>query len=75
MAKMNWNRPNNGYEREPWQKDWQPTEKKRLTSKAFWNEPVVIKPKAFNYSYPTWKKIKPKMTDEQRKRIQALRIK
>jgi hypothetical protein len=22
MTQMNWNRPNNGYEKEPWQKKW-----------------------------------------------------
>jgi hypothetical protein len=57
MAKMNWNRPNGGYEREPWQKPFE-TEKKS---------------KPFTYSYSTWKQIEPKMTDELRKKIQALR--
>jgi hypothetical protein len=72
MAKMNWNRPNGGYEREPWQKEWKPMEKKRLTSKTFWNEPVTVIPK---FNRPFIKKSEPQMTEEQRRRIQALRKK
>lgn len=68
---MNWNRPNGGYEREPWQKEWKPNIKKRTNR----NESSEDISKAFHYSYPTWKKIEPKMTDELRKKIQALRIK
>lgn len=33
MAKMNWNRPNNGYELEPWQKRYQPAAKPKLSPK------------------------------------------
>jgi hypothetical protein len=62
MARMNWNRPNGGYEREPWDKD------KQYSGKAKSEKP-------FFYSYATWKKIEPVMTDEQRKKIQALRKK
>jgi len=61
MAKMNWNRPNGGYESEPWRKAWEPKKEK-------FKQPV-------HYSYPTWKKVEPKMTAEQRKKIQALRTK
>ena len=74
---MNWNRPNNGYEREPWQKAWQPIEKIRQTSKAFWNEPV---PKFIPSPFAI--KVRQKinksgyvMTDEIRAKIQALRKK
>jgi len=61
MAKMNWNRPNNGYESEPWRKVWEPKKEKSK--------------KPFHYSYPTWKQVEPKMTDEARIKIQALRKK
>jgi hypothetical protein len=61
MARMNWNRPNGGYEKEPWQKSWEKDSKKQN--------------KKTHYSYSTWKKVEPKMTDELRKKIQALRKK
>ena len=62
---MNWNRPNGGYESEPWRKPWSPkTDKPK---------------KSFHYSYSTWKKKEsnkePIMTEELRKKIQALRKK
>ena len=60
MARLNWNRPNGGYESEPWRKDW--SDPKKEKSK-----------KPFHYSYSTWKQIEPQMTDELRKKIQALR--
>ena len=72
MAKMNWNRPNNGYEKEPWQKAWEPKKEKPK---------VILKP-SWAHSYDTAKVNskkpfigQPKMTDEARTKIQALRKK
>ena len=61
MAKMNWNRPNGGYESEPWRKGWEPSIKKASS-----------KPST---PYKTYTKASPVMTDEQRKKIQAMRKK
>jgi hypothetical protein len=61
MARMNWNRPNNGYEREPWQRAWEPRRDKPL--------------KLRKYAQPKHKPSGPQMTEEQRRRIQALRSK
>ena len=34
MAKLNWNRPNGGYESEPWNKSWSKFEKKSKSTPA-----------------------------------------
>lgn len=56
---MNWNRPNNGYEREPWDRPAAQKKEKRITS--------------LNWFNTTPKKKDSVMTEEQRRRIQALR--
>jgi len=68
MAKMNWNRPNNGYEKEPWQKAWEPKKQKPKTPLHYSYDKVKA-----NYKKPTIGPVK--MTDEARKKIQALRKK
>lgn len=43
MAKLNWNRPNGGYESEPWHKSWTETAKKSPKTKS-----KTVKPKDIN---------------------------
>jgi hypothetical protein len=60
MAKLNWNRPNGGYEKEPWDKSWDKTKTKSKSTLADYplhnhaDHPATVKIKQYgnNKSVP-----------------------